>query len=710
MGKGIRDKQTGFWMYMQQFVKPELEQKFGRRLSATDLVQFGLPHWSKLSFEEKEEWREKAKEYNRSDERQNRRLLNCEYHQRRHEADQPEDSAQSYRSRKLKPSKIVPPSRRYDEVDQYTRKYFAGVDDFEVKRENDRREFIDRYQWKFAGKDLASKKEFFHESEIILATVNVYYEDNLNEQMIPSEISILKCSIKRGIYDHRHYILGFAKNGILCKNYEAEAEKNEQMTGLLMDCDKMPANVRFDYAQIWNEIKAFTRIDGDSVKLLLPSKSWNAVVGSFDALFVYANEKSFSRIESRFATMEDYFMAVYTTVHDIPVNDEIKSDVVIEMNEVWHCALFFDSMACDFHAGLKSTKHSQARNCSLFTAHKTAFSFFTLCNKHVFLACELTERHILNEGLLSTAENLTGDDSDAELFCDASIPCSSLYGKGYLTQKPQKLIPRVSESYQNDWFLKTTNKVKQTSASPCKEMGATHNIESVPKPCNSQPVSTCNYGPVCVKSGQMFSKVKQNRSISSKGSMECDLNLSSYPLKTCKSPSSSENLIPERTSGGFCIPSIYQTNSSCGRKNRPTTSASYGETGSEQKNTSQKSEMVANRMITRRNPHCSDQSLARHQQKEKEAEVTTGKSQHQSFSCFTQPLFANTTEEYRRTIQNADIMKPFTLEPLICEKAETFGWSENARCVPDEKFTRWLNSAYFEISGSNTESDYRKTR
>lgn len=57
--------------------------------------------------------------------------------------------------------------------------------------------------------------------------------------------------------------------------------------------DRMPINVRFDYVQIWDEIRAFTRIDGDGVKLLLLSKDWNAVVGSFAVLFANANEKSF---------------------------------------------------------------------------------------------------------------------------------------------------------------------------------------------------------------------------------------------------------------------------------------------------------------------------------------------------------------------------------------------------------------------------------
>ncbi|VDK86291.1 unnamed protein product, partial [Onchocerca ochengi] len=343
MVKGINDKQTGFWMFLKH-IRPELEQKLGEQIKTADLIRFGQPYWAKLNYEVKEEWNEKAKKYNKSA-RLNRLL-------------EPVDFARPCASQKLKPSKIIPPSRRYDEVDQYSRKYFAEVDDdFEGKRENDRREFIDHYQWKFARK---------------VVTANVYYEDSSKKQMIPSEISILKFSIKRGIYDHRHYILGFAESGIIFEDCKTEAEENEQITGLLMNSDRMTANVRFDYAHIWDEIKTFTKIDGDGVKLLLLSNCWNTVVGSFDALFVYANEKSFSRIETRFATLEDYFMAVYATVNDVPISDEIKSDIAIEMNEPWYRTVFFDSVTCDFHADLKYTKECQAKSCSLFAAHKAA--------------------------------------------------------------------------------------------------------------------------------------------------------------------------------------------------------------------------------------------------------------------------------------------------------------------------------------------------
>lgn len=60
-----------------------------------------------------------------------------------------------------------------------------------------------------------------------------------------------------------------------------------------MNADRMCTNVRFDYARVWDEIKAFTGIDGDGSKLLLLSDDWNTVVGSFDALFMHARERSF---------------------------------------------------------------------------------------------------------------------------------------------------------------------------------------------------------------------------------------------------------------------------------------------------------------------------------------------------------------------------------------------------------------------------------
>lgn len=64
-------------------------------------------------------------------------------------------------------------------------------------------------------------------------TANVYYEDSSNERVVPSEISILKFSIRRGIYDYRHYILGFAENGILHENFKAEAEENGMPFGFI---------------------------------------------------------------------------------------------------------------------------------------------------------------------------------------------------------------------------------------------------------------------------------------------------------------------------------------------------------------------------------------------------------------------------------------------------------------------------------------------
>ncbi|CAG9536549.1 unnamed protein product [Cercopithifilaria johnstoni] len=872
MGKGTKDKQNGFWMYMEYLIRPKMEQKLGKRVKAVDLIQFGLPHWTKLSFEEKEAWKERAKECNKSW---------SKYRQRKHH---PKDFAQLCMSQKLKPSKIIPPSRRYDEVDQYSRKYFSGVDDFEGKRENDRKELIDRYQWKFIQKDLESREEFFRDSEIIIVTVNVYYEDSLNERVIPSEISILKFSIKRGIYDHRHYILGFGENRILCKNSKIETEQNEQITGLLMDYDKMSANVRFDYAQIWDEIKAFTRIDGDGVKLLLLSKDWNVVVGSFDALFMHANEKSFSRIETRFATLEDYFMVVYATVHDICVSNEIKADVAREMNESWYRAVFFDLMTCNFHAGLKYTEQCQAGSCSLSAAHEaagflvrtrhqlsdlrssihipdcssveniptqsislllpkrttlksnmvdeTASGYDTrsvkptalerktrpkydilidnkdgelesmtnqigfqydvkrwlhnqpslsnadnwemgfLRNPHISDASTLDKHYspvgaVTDQQLFSTSQftsvsayrscqeippyrseglksnfveidttknqmslnyqfssddtefsnaaisgdlnnislgnekddmlvdlSLIDNDSDAELFCDASIPSSSLCRQGFLIQASQQLTPKMSEGYQNDSSLKTSNKVKQTSAPSSKETGINRNTVK----------STRNTYSVSGKSGEVFSKVNQNRIIPSKGGLlGCNSHISSSPQKMRKSPLLSDNMIPERTSGGFCIPNICQTNDSCIRKNRSAASASCGETGSGQ-NTHKKSGIMANQIVMPRNPHTSNQSLARNEQKERKEEASADKLQYQSLLSSTQPLLVNSIDGHKCTSQKVNIMKTFVLEPLICKEGEMFGWSENVQNAPEQKFIRWLNSAYFEPEISRNSS------
>lgn len=68
---------------------------------------------------------------------------------------------------------------------------------------------------------------------MILVTANVYYEDSPNKRMIPSEISILKFSIGRGIYDQRHYILGFPENEVLYGNSKAKAEQNGMLFGFV---------------------------------------------------------------------------------------------------------------------------------------------------------------------------------------------------------------------------------------------------------------------------------------------------------------------------------------------------------------------------------------------------------------------------------------------------------------------------------------------
>uniref|UniRef100_A0AAF5PYX8 Maelstrom domain-containing protein n=1 Tax=Wuchereria bancrofti TaxID=6293 RepID=A0AAF5PYX8_WUCBA len=687
MGKGAGDKQTGFWMFMEHFIRPKLQRELGRRVGPLDLMHFGMPQWADLSYEERQEWKKKAKEYNNSEVGKNERMLKrLEYHRRNY---YPADFSQPSTSGKSK-SKIEL-SFRYDEIDQYSRKYFAGIDDdFEAKRENDRKKFIDHYQWRFTQKECESKKDFFYETEIIIVTANIYYEDSSSKRMIPSEISILKFSLNRGIYGKRHYILGFAKNGILCENNKVEAEENEQMTGLLMDCDRISANVRFDYMQVWDEIKAFTRIDSSGEKLLLLSKDWNTVVGSFDTLFMHANEKSFSRVEAHFATLEDYFMALYSTVNDVRISDAIKSDVAMEMNEQWHNAVFYDLITCDFHAELKYTEQYQARSCSLFAAHKAIFNFFTLCKKHVFPSCKFIEQHMPNKKLLSinednflelisqqqphlrsskhaasysSVENISKQlmlpkkimlkSEEATAMCntgnaepaysetdstlvdlslidndsDTELFCDASIPHGFLMPASQQSL---SEGYQNDSFLKMSNQAKQTSALSLKEIEAAN----MQKSCCSQSVSTYNTCPVSSKSSEIFlSKVNQDEIVSSNGpSTEFSSNLLSYSPKL---PSTSiDNLLPVRTLGGFCIPNVCQTNYSC---NQPTALTLSRKMGIQQTN-----------------------------------------------------IHESTNPEVK-------IAKPLILEPIICKEAEMFGWSENLQNNDlDEKFVRWLDSAYFE--------------
>lgn len=50
MGKGVNDRQNGFWMYMQYYVRPKLQKELGRRLETADLMRFGLPYWDVCFF------------------------------------------------------------------------------------------------------------------------------------------------------------------------------------------------------------------------------------------------------------------------------------------------------------------------------------------------------------------------------------------------------------------------------------------------------------------------------------------------------------------------------------------------------------------------------------------------------------------------------------------------------------------------------------
>lgn len=185
--------------------------------------------------------------------------------------------------------------------------------------------------------------------------------------------------------------------------------------------------------------------------------------------------------------------------------------------------------------------------------------------------------------------NQTDNDCDIELFYNVSIP-SSLCKQDFVMQTSQQLATKVSKGYHNGSFSKTSNKVKQTSTLSSREVGSHNGIKSVQESYHNQFVPTCNTYPTSEKPGRIFfSKVNQDKVILLKeGSVECSWNSSSYSQKTRELPLLGDNLIPERTSGGFHIPNICQ-NYSCIRKSRPATLASC-KTGSKQ-NLLGKSEM-----------------------------------------------------------------------------------------------------------------------
>lgn len=176
--------------------------------------------------------------------------------------------------------------------------------------------------------------------------------------------------------------------------------------------------------------------------------------------------------------------------------------------------------------------------------------------------------------------SLIDDDSDAELFCNASIPSSSSCGQDFLIQ-------------ENNLFLKTSEAVKQAKALS-RKIGAIENtIESVQESFCNQLVPFSNTYPVYERSGQvLLLNVRQDRSILSEGErIEYNPNFSYYTQKMQKSLLPNDYVIPERTSGGFCIPNVDQTNYSHVKKNQLAISASYGKTGSRQRNTYEKFEM-----------------------------------------------------------------------------------------------------------------------
>lgn len=407
--KGMTDKQSGFWMYLEQKIRPMLMAQNGRRrLSGAELSAQGAPYWMKLSEEERQFWKDKAKEFNNSQAGASDRLQKrAQYRQRKHNAGEAVNLANLPSTSKTpKPSKVIPPSGRYDEVDFCTRVYFAGVDDdFEGKREQDVKDLFDRFRWKFnprCDEACTQMRNYFIDKELCVATVNIYYEDE--ERILPSELSLLKFSIRKGIFAQKNIIIGLTDYKFPNEMCEQDAKEQELRTGISADPEKMREVARFDFENIWKEVKEFTQIGEPDAKLLVLADDWNFVVGSFYTLFTHVNETEFCRVETRFITIQDYCLAMESLLTKVHPSEEAKSVIGTEFREKWTGAVMFDIVICELHTPLRFQNECQAKECSLLSAHEAAFNFFTVCQKRILPDYAFNGSHMPHKSQLPQAE------------------------------------------------------------------------------------------------------------------------------------------------------------------------------------------------------------------------------------------------------------------------------------------------------------------
>uniref|UniRef100_A0A915ARP7 HMG box domain-containing protein n=1 Tax=Parascaris univalens TaxID=6257 RepID=A0A915ARP7_PARUN len=405
MVKGVNDKQSGFWMYLQQVVQPHFQRYERRRIFGEELKSVGSPMWSELSDEEKQIWKDKAKAYNtshagRKDQKKRREALRERKNRLAEVIDQ---------GGKVKHSLAMPTSRRIDEIDQFTKVYFEPFSrDYMWKREHDVKELTDQYTWRLTQRssDFSSdyKRAFFLDKPMWLATVNLYCEDD--RRMIPSEISLVKFSIRDGFDEQRNFILALPNGYIPPKYCEDETLYNEERTAIRADRrgNGLIDVMRDDFDRIWEEIKEFTELDSEEEKIFVCVDQWNEVVGSFRTLYKAIGETALSRMETRFITIDDFFIAMAMTISEEECSEEMRVYVSSEMHTKWPGVVEFDRVTCPYHRQFLYRNECRTRACSMLTAHEAVFNFFTLCKESVFRDHEFTGNHLPNKEQLPQLE------------------------------------------------------------------------------------------------------------------------------------------------------------------------------------------------------------------------------------------------------------------------------------------------------------------
>lgn len=423
MVKGLTERMSGYWMFVERKVRPRLEKEQGRRLNGEELAKAGSSLWMDLSKEEQKEWKEEAKRYNNS-----------------------EAGCQERALRKVRRSDRFPKfsaSRRFDEFDDFAKVYFTENDDFKGKRRFDIRELSSHLQFKYSA-DKNALVDYLFSKEHCMVTANVLCE--YNKKFLPSEISLLKFSYEKGIISGKSYILHPMEplSSIFGTKAAEDVVLNQTEIALLEKSEQYRRN---DFAEVWKEIKAFTEIDELRAKLLVHADCWNEVVGSFQALFSRVNETTISRVECHFMTIEDYLLTLGEVIGSVGV--DLDASVTRGMQKTWPI-----SPECSLHTPSFKCNMKQAKSCSLLGAYEAVFNFFALSRVFIFPNFRYGEQHMpVDRSVVSLINDKCGLHGLENLSITDRYPEDSTF-QGNSVYNFQR--EKISGEICNDSFSKST--------------------------------------------------------------------------------------------------------------------------------------------------------------------------------------------------------------------------------------------------------------